>query len=408
MGNSEAGHARLRRAFIGAFSDTATKEVHAPVIEKYVHLWIGQFKAMIEKNGKENGGTSAEPAETWTNTTATVDMISWLNFLTFDISGDLSFGESFGSTARGEPHAWVDIANGYGKGIALIASLNYFVAPLQKLLRFVMPASVRRKMAYHQNWTAQKVRKRLEFKKDRADFMGAVLKYNNQPVKTKEEKVSIQELELNMATFIFAGSETTSSALAVVLFELLKAPDILKRVQDEVRSAFEREKDIDVARCSKLEYLSAVINEGIRIGPPSVIGVPRVVKGHGEEVCGKWVPGGTYLAVNQYAAFHATANFTDPSKFQPERFLTPDADAKTSNDNLAVFQPFLVGRHTCIGQKFAWAEMRLVLARLLFAFDISRAETNSATVNVGDWGEQKTFIFWEKEPLHVSLKKRVS
>lgn len=115
----------------------------------------------------------------------------------------------------------------------------------------------------------------------------------------------------------------------------------------------------------------------------------------------------TYLAVNQYAAFRATANFTDASKFKPERFLSTskssegDDDDGDDNDDLAVFQPFILGRHTCIGQKFAWAEMRLVLARLLYAFDMSRAESSSSTL--GDWGEQKTFIFWEKKPIEVCL-----
>lgn len=55
----------------------------------------------------------------------------------------------------------------------------------------------------------------------------------------------------------------------------------------------------------------------------------------------------------------------------------------------------------CIGQKFAWAEMRLILARLLYAFDVSWG----VTPFIDDWGEQQTFIFWQKEPLHIQLKR---
>jgi cytochrome P450 len=69
---------------------------------------------------------------------------------------------------------------------------------------------------------------------------------------------------------------------------------------------------------------------------------------------------------------------------------------------MAAFNPFLVGRHMCIGQKFAWAEMRLILARLLYAFDI----TWDVAPRIKDWGEQQTFIFWQKDPLMVRLKPR--
>lgn len=92
-------------------------------------------------------------------------------------------------------------------------------------------------------------------------------------------------------------------------------------------------------------------------------------------------------------------NFSNPDKFVPERFLSSRGEA-SPGDNLAAFNPFLVGRHMCIGYRFAWAEMRLILARLLYTFDISWG----ATPNINDWGEQQTFIFWQKDPLQICLK----
>ena len=70
-----------------------------------------------------------------------------------------------------------------------------------------------------------------------------------------------------------------------------------------------------------------------------------------------------------------------------------------ANDNRAAFQPFGLGRHTCIGQTLAYAEMRLILARLFFTFDIELADA----ADVWDWGAQEAFIFWEKRPLNVRL-----
>jgi cytochrome P450 len=79
----------------------------------------------------------------------------------------------------------------------------------------------------------------------------------------------------------------------------------------------------------------------------------------------------------------------------PERFLSSSA-----HDNFSAFQPFQLGRHSCIGQSLAYAEMRLILARLIFAFDIRLADPKE----VWDWGRQKTFILWEKEPLKVYIR----
>ena len=70
-------------------------------------------------------------------------------------------------------------------------------------------------------------------------------------------------------------------------------------------------------------------------------------------------------------------------------------------DNMAAFEPFHVGRHKCIGQKLAWAEMRLVLARLLYSFDMVAADAS-----LRDFGEQNSCIFWEKQPLRVGLTFR--
>lgn len=374
MGADEDAHARYRRAFAGSFTEKAVKD-QSPILEKYVDLMIENFNEMCKSSGS-----------------TTIDVASWLNFVTFDISGDLSFGESFGSTENGSPHPWVEIACSFGKGVALIASLNFY-HPLQKLLAYIMPAKVREKMVYHRQLSFEKVQQRLQYKDDRADFIQSVLKYNRE----KAEQVSSFELQHNMSIFVFAGSETTSTAMSSVIYHLLGAPEALSKVTREIRSSFVSEDGINAASTSKLEYLTAVINEGMRLGPAVPVGVPRGVPIPGEHICGKWVPGGTLVSVNQYPANRSTTNFSDPNIFKPERFLTAQ-----KGDDLTVFQPFLLGRHMCIGYRFAWAEMRSILARLLWSFDIAWA----GKPDTRHWGEQQTFIFWQKKPLVIRLSVR--
>ena len=99
--------------------------------------------------------------------------------------------------------------------------------------------------------------------------------------------------------------------------------------------------------------------------------------------------------MNQYPAFRSAINFAEPGEFVPERFLPT---SPFPSDRLDAFEPFSLGRHKCIGQKLAWAIMRLTLAKLLFTFDLSLVEGPM------DFGQQKTFIFWEKIPVKIEVQ----
>ena len=107
----------------------------------------------------------------------------------------------------------------------------------------------------------------------------------------------------------------------------------------------------------------------------------------------------TLLPCNQYPTFRSPPNFHCPKEFIPERFMSSAHSKDFANDNRAAFQPFGLGRHSCIGQTLAYAEMRLILARLFFTFGVELAHA----ADVWDWGTQETFIFREKKPLNVLL-----
>lgn len=102
------------------------------------------------------------------------------------------------------------------------------------------------------------------------------------------------------------------------------------------------------------------------------------------------------MAYNQFAANRQDYNFHLPNTFLPERFLKP----YHPDDDMASFQPFHLGRHQCIGLKLAWAEMRVVIARVLYVFDLRLADEKERC----DWGDQKSYITWVKRPLNVVIE----
>lgn len=95
--------------------------------------------------------------------------------------------------------------------------------------------------------------------------------------------------------------------------------------------------------------------------------------------------------------------FHKPTDFLPERWL-PDETTNSSSpffhDNRQAVQPFTVGPRSCLGQNIAWAEMRLIMAKLLWTFDLS---VGPETVK---WEDLRTFLLVEKKPIEVKIALR--
>lgn len=97
--------------------------------------------------------------------------------------------------------------------------------------------------------------------------------------------------------------------------------------------------------------------------------------------------GQTLVNMSFLGANLSPANFAQPLAFAPERWLD-DGPAEFKNDNKAAFQPFSVGTRNCIGRNLAYAEMNLILAKVLWQFDLDLDAKRT-----GDWfGEFTHFL----------------
>jgi len=110
------------------------------------------------------------------------------------------------------------------------------------------------------------------------------------------------------------------------------------------------------------------------------------------------------VSLQQWSLFRDPKGFHDPLKFCPERWLPSTMTPANPffNDQRQAVQPFSLGPRSCMGKSLAWAEMRLVLAKLLLAF-----EFEAAGIPV-KWEELRTFLLVEKRPLTFRLRERVS
>jgi len=158
---------------------------------------------------------------------------------------------------------------------------------LTKALGYVLPRSLKEQRMKHMANNKAKVDKRLKLGRevDRPDFISYILRHND------EKGMSESEILSSASTLIIAGSETTATLLSGTTFHLLKNPETYKKLVNEVRAAFKYEDEINNITVNKLEYLHAVLEEGLRIYPPVPCTMPRKTPAEGDEICGRWIPG---------------------------------------------------------------------------------------------------------------------
>jgi hypothetical protein len=109
-------------------------------------------------------------------------MLSWYNFVTFDIIGDLTLGESFGCLQESALHPWVSILFGYLKISAYLGAMTNFPM-VKKLLLPLIPKMVQEERKNHFLFTKEKIEKRMEQGTERPDFMSNVLRHNDKEVR---------------------------------------------------------------------------------------------------------------------------------------------------------------------------------------------------------------------------------
>ncbi|WP_406069086.1 cytochrome P450 [Micromonospora sp. NBC_01638] len=171
------------------------------------------------------------------------------------------------------------------------------------------------------------------------------------------------EVHQQVMTLLAGGMETTANAISSALLLISEHPEVERGLQAEVdevlggRSpAFE---DIP-----KLTYLDRVLRETLRLRPPVWLLTRTTTRD--TELGGHPLPQGSIILLSPYLLHHNPELFTDPERFDPDRWLPERADSVTQN----AMQPFIMGNRKCIGDQFALNEARLLVATIASRWSI--------------------------------------
>ncbi|KAL1625079.1 hypothetical protein SLS56_007506 [Neofusicoccum ribis] len=337
----DQAHSRVRKVFTNAFSDRALKAQ-----ESLIHTHVDKFINIIRRNATEKPGSP-------------IDTVKLLNCLTFDVIGDLAFGESLGLLETAEYNDWLRTVFGSIRTLATTTFL--FEYPIfGAIASLFVPKSIKEAQKMVFEFASTRVEKRMEkgAVTEKPDIWSLALAQHDKGA------LDIEDMKANANLFMVAGSETTATFLSGFLYNMLMSPVKMEKLVAEVRSSFRSEEELTIENIQALKYLAACFDESLRQRQFTPLFHKDLLASWMRRVelsvaiSSPQMYEAIFLAIFSspdsftYTAYHSPVNFKDPLSFIPERWIADDpAAAEFENDRKAVLQPFSYGPRNCIGKK---------------------------------------------------------
>jgi cytochrome P450 family 6 len=210
------------------------------------------------------------------------------------------------------------------------------------------------------------------------------------------------ETQMHFSAFVFfiAAFESTSSTMALCLYELSKNEKLQRKVQMEIDKVLEARgnSEFDFEMLSELKFLENCIDETLRKYPPA----PFLIRECGKEYR---VPGsefviekGTPMIISTFGIQRDPEFFPDPQIFDPDRF----SDENIHKIQQFSYLPFGAGPRVCIGQRFGKLTTRLGLFLLLQRFNFSFSDETVRELRFSP----KQFVLTLMDDIHLKVVPR--
>ncbi|KAI1662893.1 cytochrome P450 [Daldinia decipiens] len=363
--SDENRHGALRRSVANAFTPTAVLDY-----EKWIDATIEELIDVISK--KE-----------------TFDLSSMILWYTMDAAGRFSFGEPLGclrveGDADGSIQLVRDRFNHWG-----------WWSSIPKLERLIYrnPLAVRQKLATSRmaGVALSKIKARSgQLKTEPGDI--DLLQRFLEAGKAHPQLDAAGIVGMIMSTISGAG-DTTATTVTAVLYNLIKNPESLEKLEDELVRA-DLPQVPGASQVNKLPYLDAVIKEGMRLFSITTWPMERLVPTGGVTIAGMSFPEGTSVGCLPLAVHHNVEIFGDDAHiFRPERWLISDREKRRRME--AAHMGFSRGRRSCLGQNIAMLQMKKVIPAILIKYKLSLANPE-ATLDA-DFSPGVAYL----EPLYI-------
>ncbi|GJQ83156.1 putative cytochrome P-450 [Trypoxylus dichotomus] len=226
--------------------------------------------------------------------------------------------------------------------------------------------------------------------------------YKNKGAEPKPEEMSLlerfllseavlpEDMQTILLDMMLIGVNTTSHAVAFLLYHLARFPRTQQKLYDEIKTLPAK---IDKNKLISLPYLKACIQESLRLQPPMPI-LNRILT-KDIFVHGYKIPKGTYMLIATKLSSLREEHFEDALKFKPERWLHPEIGREM--ESMATI-PFGHGAKACLAKDLAEVELSLLIYKLLRKFRVE--------YHYGDIGSTHTLIASPSRPLKFRFVDR--
>jgi sterol 14-demethylase len=165
-------------------------------------------------------------------------------------------------------------------------------------------------------------------------------------------------------SMLFAGHHTSSGTSAWTLIELMRHPDVMAEVVEELDDLYADGSEISFQALRSIPKLESVIKETLRLHPPLIILMRQVVEEI--ELAGHTIPVGTIVASSPRVSNRLEEDFPDAQAFDPTRYQDPRQE---DLQNRWTWIPFGAGKHRCVGNAFAMMQIKAIFSVLLQDFE---------------------------------------
>ncbi|GJJ16217.1 hypothetical protein Clacol_010513 [Clathrus columnatus] len=391
------GHAQKRRVLAHPFSYASVKQ-----FEGWIRKSLRKMIQGLDQNCDDRSGNTQHRF---------VDLLMWLNYMTFDVISDLAFGEPLGMLDRSSdvlgPSKQEQV------GVAAMIDYRGRTAAYLGLFPYLLPGSL---LAFLPKWIPDKflqrgltgtdtlssiarrcVRKRLEAGAEgrRGDLLDRLM--DSMDKGNNGEEITEADVTTEAMLLLTAGSDTTANSTAAIVYWIIRTPRVMKKLQEEIDEAVRSIDsvlpvgDVDAEddslgsaviwheQVKNLKYLQATIDEGLRMFATNAFGLPRVVpEGMTVKIGDSIFNEGTVLSAPAYTIQHDPTIWGDPEVFRPERWL--EGDEEKLRENKKYLLTFGLGPRACIGKNLASLQMQLLVATLVYRYDFTLRDNELKSV----------------------------
>ncbi|PPQ74552.1 hypothetical protein CVT24_004346 [Panaeolus cyanescens] len=389
-------HKRQRKLLNPVFSTTHMRQI-LPTVYAIMHRLEAAIVNQVQGGPKE------------------IDMLSWMGRTALELIGQSGFGHSFDDLTDNLKYAEESFSRAVKRITPLTLEMVFLrVYALHHLIK-IGSGSFRKKVISALPWKSMhegrdiadamyKTSYEIYHKRKQAildgtavqdvhekDLLSILIKANMDTSKPEEERPSEEENYAQLATFIFAGTETTSNATACILWLLAQNQDVQTKLRIELREAMEKaDGDIPHDELVGLPYLDAICRETLRLYAPVwqlsrkptkdiFLPLSHPITGlDGRKISEIFVPKGTNIMCGLLASNRNTDIWgPDADEWKPERWLEGLPDSVSDAHLPGIYShlmTFSAGGRSCIGLKFSQLEMKAILAVLLSRFEFSLSQ----------------------------------